>query len=111
MIYGLNDAGDLIDESDCASDMIEDGNLPDLLPGERNVLEQLHHSVRDVFQGAKVNALIIAKLAIAHVTMVLDDFTDVLRRQVLHDHQSSTDKITCQLNAPVCPYRRILLYV
>jgi hypothetical protein len=65
--------------------------------------------MRDVFQRAEVDTLIIAKLAIAHVTVVLDDFTDVLWRQILRDHLFNTYKIPYQLNAPVFPYQRILL--
>jgi hypothetical protein len=66
--------------------------------------------VRDTFQGAKVDMLIIVKLATAHVTMVLDDFTNVFRRQVLHDSLIQyTCKFTYQLHAPICLCQRILL--
>ena len=48
MIDKLDDAGNFIDKSNCTSDMIEDGDLPDLLLWVRNDFEQLRHGVRVV---------------------------------------------------------------
>jgi hypothetical protein len=39
--------------------------------------------MRDILEGAKMNTLVVSELAIAHITMVFDNFTDVFRRQVL----------------------------
>lgn len=37
-----------------------------------------------VFESAKVHPLVVPELAIAHVAVVSDDFTDVLWGQILH---------------------------
>jgi hypothetical protein len=80
MVYRFNDAGDFIDKGDGAGDVIQHGHFTNLLPWIRDVFEELHHSVWDVFESAEMNALIVSELAIAHVTVVLDDLTDVLGR-------------------------------
>jgi hypothetical protein len=48
MVHWLDDARDLVHEGDGSGDVIEYGNLADLLPWEGDVLEQLHDCMRDI---------------------------------------------------------------
>jgi ubiquinone/menaquinone biosynthesis C-methylase UbiE len=40
--------------------------------------------MRDVLEGTEMNTLVISELAVTHVSVVLDDFSDMLRREILH---------------------------
>ena len=84
MVYGLNDTGNLVDERDSTRDVVEHWHLADLLPWVRDVLQKFHDRMRDVLESTEVNTLIVTELAVAHVTMNLDDFADMLRRQIIH---------------------------
>ena len=50
----------------------------DLLPWVQAVFEKfyhcVYHCVRHVLEGTKMDALVIAEFAVAHVTVILDDF-------------------------------------
>jgi hypothetical protein len=83
MIDRLDYPRNFVHESDSTSDMVQDRHLSNLLPRVWNVFEQLHDGVRHVFEGAKMYAFVISKLAVAHITMILDDFSNVFRRQIL----------------------------
>jgi len=37
----------------------------------------------DILEGTQVNTFVISELTVTHITVVLDDFTDMLRREVL----------------------------
>lgn len=41
--------------------------------------------MRNVFQGTEVNTLVVSELAVAHVTVIFDDFADVFRREILQN--------------------------
>ena len=84
MVYGLNDTGNLVDERDSTRDVVEHWHLADLLPWVRDVLQKFHDRMRDVLESTEVNTLIVTELAVAHVTMILDDFADMLSWQILH---------------------------
>jgi hypothetical protein len=77
MIHRLNDPRDFVDESDCASDVIQNRHLANLLPRIRYVFEKLHDCVRNIFESTKVYAFVVPKLAVAHVTMVFDDLSNM----------------------------------
>ena len=83
VIDGFDNPGNFIDEGNCTSNVVEDWHLSNLLPGVRDVLQQLHDRVWNVLQGTKMNTLVVSELAVAHITMVFDDFADVLRRKIL----------------------------
>ena len=83
MVYRFDNTRDLVDEGDGTGDVVEYWDLADLLPRVRDVLKQLHDRMWYVFEGTKVNTLVVPELAIAHVTMVLDNFADVLGRKIL----------------------------
>ena len=67
-------ASDFIDEDNGARGVTEDQYFAKLLPRIRDIFEQLHYSMRDVFESTKMHTLIVPELAIAHITVVLDDF-------------------------------------
>lgn len=46
----LDDPGDLVDKGDGASDVVQDRNVSDLLPGHGHVLQELQHSMGHVLQ-------------------------------------------------------------
>jgi len=48
------------------------------LPRTRNVLQQLHDSVGNVFEGSQMDTLVCPELSIRHVAMVFDDLSNVL---------------------------------
>jgi hypothetical protein len=77
VIYGLDDAGDFIHESDGTSYVIQDRDFTDLLPRIWYVLEELHYGMRDILERTKMDTLVISELPIAHITMVLDNFPNV----------------------------------
>ncbi len=39
--------------------------------------------MRDILEGSKMYSLVVTKLPVTHVTMILDDFADVLGGQLL----------------------------
>ena len=49
----LNDPRDFIDEGDGTSDVVQNLDVTDLFPWHRHVFQQLHHSMRHVFQRPK----------------------------------------------------------
>ena len=49
-VDGFGDPGDLIDEGDSSSDVVDDRDVSDLLPRHRHVLQQLQNSMRHVLQ-------------------------------------------------------------
>lgn len=87
MIHGLDNAWYLVDERDGTRDVIEDGDLANLLPRVRNVLQQFHDSMRNVLQRAEVHSLVVPELAVAHVSVVFNDFADMFRREILDMRQ------------------------
>ena len=80
MVYRFNNTRNLTHEGDGSGDVIEHANL---LPWEGDVLEQLHDGMRNISQRAKMNRLVVSKLAIGHISIVLYDFAYVLRRHIL----------------------------
>ena len=42
----------------------------------------------DIFERAKMYTLVVPKLAVAHVTVILDNFPNMLRRQILLQYQN-----------------------
>lgn len=52
--------------------------ISNLLPGHGHIFEQLQNRVRHVFQGAEVDAFVVAILARGHVAVVADDLANVL---------------------------------
>jgi hypothetical protein len=65
--------------------MVKNGDFANLLPRERDILQQLHNGVRNIFQGPKVDALVVSELPVAHVSMIFDNFSDVFRREILNE--------------------------
>ena len=63
-----------------------DRNVPDLLPGHGHVLEELEDGVRHELERTEVDALVVAVFAARHVSVVADDFAQMLRRHVLLLH-------------------------
>mmetsp|Transcript_33281 Transcript_33281/g.109100 ORF Transcript_33281/g.109100 Transcript_33281/m.109100 type:complete len:1053 (+) Transcript_33281:4096-7254(+) len=78
-IDGLDDLLALCTERDGTTAVVDRPAIPDLLPWHGHVLEELVDGVRQVLQGAQVDALVVAELARRHVSVVLDNLTDVLR--------------------------------
>ena len=58
-------------------------NFVGLLPWIRDVFKQFHYSVRHVLECTKMDTFVVTEFAVAHVTMILDDFAYMLGRQVL----------------------------
>lgn len=85
MINGFNDTRDFVYEGDGASDVIEDGDFADLLPRVGDVFKEFHDSVGHVLECTKVDAFVVAEFPVTHISVVFDNFPDVLGRQVLHD--------------------------
>ena len=52
-------------------------------PWMRDVFEQFHYGVRHVLECTKMDTLVITEFAVADITMALNDFAYMLRRQVL----------------------------
>ena len=46
----------------------------DLLPWVQAVFEKFYHCMRHVLEGTKMDALVVVEFAVAHVTVILDDF-------------------------------------
>jgi len=90
VVYGLNDARDLIHKGDGSSDVIEHWNLAYLLPREGDVFEQLHDGMGDILQRTKMNSLVISELAIGHIPVVFYDFAHMFRRHILCNTPSRT---------------------
>ena len=83
MIDWFNHSWYFVDKGNGARDVVEDRHLANLFPGIRDVLEQLHNGVRNVFQSTEVHSLVVPEFAVAHVAMVFYDLAYVFRRQVL----------------------------
>jgi hypothetical protein len=83
MVYRFNNTRNLVHEGDGSGDVIEHWDFTNLLPWEGDVLEQLHDGMRNIFQRAEMNPLVISELAIGHIPMVLYDFAYVFRRHIL----------------------------
>jgi len=79
----LNHSGNEVDEGDGSGDVVDNRHKVDLLPGHWHILEEFQDSMRNVFEGSKVDALVVSILARGHVSVVFDDLTDVLRGHVL----------------------------
>ena len=109
MVHRLDDTRNLVDERDGTGDVVEDRDLTDLLPWVRDVLQKLHDRMRDVLESTKMYTFVVAELAVAHVTVVLDDFADVLGRQILNNSEYCRVK-QCPRHAPACPYQRTPLF-
>ncbi len=99
----LNNPGDLIDKGDGASDMIEAGDVSNLLPRHQHVLQKLQHRMRHVLEGPRggegggirveykragshlpqIDSLVISELPVGHVAMIADDLPHMLGWHVL----------------------------
>jgi hypothetical protein len=79
MIHGLDDSWNFVHEGNCSRDVVQYGDFTDLLPGIRDVLQQFHNSMWNIFQSTEMHTLIVSEFAVTHISMVLDNFTDVLR--------------------------------
>jgi mRNA-degrading endonuclease RelE of RelBE toxin-antitoxin system len=53
------------------------------LPRTRDILQKLHDSVRNVLERSQVYTLVIPELPIRHVSVILDDLSNVLRGKIL----------------------------
>lgn len=78
----LDDVRNLVTERDRACNVVDDVDVSDLLPRHRHVLQKLHQRVRHVFQRAEVHALVVAVLSRRHVSVIFDDFSNMLWRHV-----------------------------
>jgi hypothetical protein len=83
MINWLDDSRDLVDESNRARYVIQDRDFANLLPWIWNVLEKFHDSMWNIFESTQVNTFVVPELPVTHIAMVFDNFTDMLRGQVL----------------------------
>lgn len=81
--HRLDHMGNLMTESDRTGGMIDNLAIPNLLPWEGEIFQHLVYRMRDVFQGAEIDALIMSKLPGGHVTVILDNLTEMLRRHIL----------------------------
>mmetsp|Transcript_61033 Transcript_61033/g.143984 ORF Transcript_61033/g.143984 Transcript_61033/m.143984 type:complete len:850 (-) Transcript_61033:159-2708(-) len=79
----LDDLRDFVHERNSARKMIQHVHVANLLPRHGHILQKLEHSVWHVFQRPEVHALVMAKLLARHVTVILDDLSQVLRREIL----------------------------
>mmetsp|Transcript_20098 Transcript_20098/g.58313 ORF Transcript_20098/g.58313 Transcript_20098/m.58313 type:complete len:589 (-) Transcript_20098:72-1838(-) len=79
----LHDTLGLGAESDRTAAVVNRPAIANLLPRHRGVLQELIHRMRQVLEGAQVDALVMAELACRHVAVILDDLADVLRRHLL----------------------------
>mmetsp|Transcript_8730 Transcript_8730/g.18588 ORF Transcript_8730/g.18588 Transcript_8730/m.18588 type:complete len:335 (-) Transcript_8730:298-1302(-) len=82
-VHWLDHPRDLVHESDSTSDVVNHLDVADLLPWHRHVLQQLVHRMRHKLECAEVHSLVMPELAGRHITMILDDLADMLRRHVL----------------------------
>ena len=99
MIDGLDDLGYIVHKSNSSRDVVKDRyfsyllngisfppsavSLATYLPGARDVLQELHDSMRDIFQSPQVYTLVIPEFLIRHISMILDNLSDVLWGQIL----------------------------
>lgn len=97
--HWLDDLWYLVHKRDGSRDMVQDRYFSYLLhdrqlhhsrveqstylPRTRDVLQELHYSVRDVLERSQVYTLVIPELPIRHVSMILDDLSNVLRGEIL----------------------------
>ena len=63
-VDGFDDPRDFIDESNGARNVVKDLAIPNLLPGHRHVLHQFEDGVGHVFEGAEINALVVAEFSV-----------------------------------------------
>jgi hypothetical protein len=92
MVYRLDDSWNLVDKCDRTSYVIQNWDLSYLLharrvslwrnivkgiatnlPREWNIFQKLQNSMWNVFEGAKMNPLVVSEFSITHVTMILGD--------------------------------------
>mmetsp|Transcript_26458 Transcript_26458/g.83860 ORF Transcript_26458/g.83860 Transcript_26458/m.83860 type:complete len:710 (-) Transcript_26458:29-2158(-) len=81
-VHRLNDFLDLRAEGDGTAAVVHRPAVPNLLPRHGDVLQQLVHCMREVLQRTEVDAFVMAELARRHISVVLDDLPDVLRRHL-----------------------------
>ena len=81
-IERLNDPGHLVDECDCAGDVVQHGDVAHLLPWHGHVLQQLEDGVGDVLERPQINALVVLVLFGRHVAVISDDLAQVLAGHV-----------------------------
>lgn len=81
-VHRFNHPRNLVDKGDGASDVVEYLDIADLFPGHGHVLHQLQHSVWHVLESTKVNPLVVTVFTAAHVTVVANDLSHMLRRHV-----------------------------
>lgn len=79
LIHWLDYLGGLVDEGYRTSYVIQDLDSAFLLPGHRHIFQKLENGVWDVFERAQINALVLPESLRAHITVILDDFTQDLR--------------------------------
>mmetsp|Transcript_40931 Transcript_40931/g.121364 ORF Transcript_40931/g.121364 Transcript_40931/m.121364 type:complete len:508 (+) Transcript_40931:5381-6904(+) len=70
-------------ERDGAARVVHGAAVANLLPRHGHVLQQFVDRVRQVLQRSQVDALVVPELSRGHVSVVLDDLADVLRRHLL----------------------------
>ena len=92
-------------------DVVEDFDVANLLPRHGHVLEQLENSVRHVLEGAQIDALVVAELAVRHVAVVADDLAHVLRWHVLllRVDEAELALVSVALGLQLLPLARLLL--
>ncbi|RUP50905.1 hypothetical protein BC936DRAFT_137165 [Jimgerdemannia flammicorona] len=78
----LDHPRDFVHKGDGAGDMVQDGDLANLFPRHRHVLQELEDGVGYIFERAKVDALVVTVLFTRHVAVVFNDLANMLRRHV-----------------------------
>ena len=83
MIYGLDNPRYFINKGDGTCNVVQDGHLTHLFPWHRYIFQQFQHGMWDIFKCTQMYTLFSAVFAVAHVTMILHNFANVLRRKLL----------------------------
>mmetsp|Transcript_67280 Transcript_67280/g.140138 ORF Transcript_67280/g.140138 Transcript_67280/m.140138 type:complete len:884 (+) Transcript_67280:4960-7611(+) len=107
---GLDDFRDFVHKRDCSSQMVKNVDVSNLLPWHRHVLQQLQDRVRHIFQCPEVNALIVTELLARHISVILDDLSQMLWREILllRLHISELPLIAVSLGLQRLPLSRLL---
>mmetsp|Transcript_8139 Transcript_8139/g.19406 ORF Transcript_8139/g.19406 Transcript_8139/m.19406 type:complete len:590 (-) Transcript_8139:14-1783(-) len=82
-VHGLDDLLHLRTEGDGTTAVVHGAAIADLLPRNRDVFEKLVHRMRQVLQSTQVDALVVTELPGRHISVILDDLSDMLRRHLL----------------------------
>mmetsp|Transcript_70723 Transcript_70723/g.165866 ORF Transcript_70723/g.165866 Transcript_70723/m.165866 type:complete len:292 (+) Transcript_70723:6412-7287(+) len=81
-VHGLDNLLHLRAEGNGPAAVIDSAAVADLLPRHRGVFQELVHGVRKIFESTQIDTLVMTELARRHVSVVLDDLPDVLRRHL-----------------------------